>query len=167
MLTLVIESRLTSLIMASTGDRPRLPEVKAALEAAANARGAAYHSTKAVIFHFENDNTAAKDDVGTLAWCLEDVFNIQPTVVKLEATDKLPGCTLTTTVNTILEKMKASSNPLPSLLILAYIGHGMLDTATGLLKLVAGPGKTSNGLISIILSSPPTTTRPMSIPSAS
>jgi hypothetical protein len=122
-------------------DRPRLPDVRAALEAAVNARGTAYHCKKAFVFYFELDNTSAEDDVRTLSYCFEDVFDIQPTVVKLEATDRFPGCTLAKTVNSTLENMESYRNPLPSLLILAYVGHGTLDTTTGMLKLVAGPGR--------------------------
>jgi hypothetical protein len=106
----------------------------------------------------------AKDNVRTLVSCLEDVFNIQLTLVKLEETDKLPISILVMTINSTIGGMKAYSNPLPSLFILAYIGHGMLDTATGLLKVVAGPGRQNI----LMFSSPPTNTkRPMSIPSAS
>ncbi|KAJ5610581.1 hypothetical protein N7510_007300 [Penicillium lagena] len=127
----------------ATPDGPhRLPELKAALEEAASARGAAYHTMQAVVFYFESDDTAAKDDVETLAkWCFQDVFDIQTTVIKLATTDKMPGFTLTKRLNVILEQMDASSRSFPSLLILAYVGHAMPEAANGQVKLVAGPGR--------------------------
>ncbi|KAJ5146132.1 uncharacterized protein N7515_000696 [Penicillium bovifimosum] len=106
-------------------DRPRLPEVKAAPEAAVNARGSAYYRKNAVFFYFEADNTGAKEDVTTLCNCFEDVFAIQPTVVaQWHSRQQI--------------NMDPSRNPLPSLLVFAYVGHGTIDTTTGKLKLVAG-----------------------------
>ncbi|KAJ5550101.1 hypothetical protein N7535_001957 [Penicillium sp. DV-2018c] len=119
-------------------DCPRLPEVRAALETAVNARGAAYHSKAAVLFYFEIDDTGAKDDVGTLSNCFQDVFDIEPTVVELAASDRMPGLSLMKTVRDTIDGMEPHGKPLPCLLVLAYIGHGTIDATTGKLKLVAG-----------------------------
>ncbi|KAJ5130560.1 uncharacterized protein N7515_006599 [Penicillium bovifimosum] len=119
-------------------DRPRLPEVRAALETAVNARGAAYHSKAAVFFYFEIDDTGAKDDVVTLSNCFKDVFAMQPTVMELAASDRMPGLSLMRTIHSTIENMEPHGKALPCLLVLAYVGHGTIDATTGKLKLVAG-----------------------------
>ncbi|KAJ5098844.1 hypothetical protein N7532_005845 [Penicillium argentinense] len=126
---------------AAGNHRRPLPELKAALQATANARGTAYNSREAVIFYFENDNTGAKSDANSLVWCLEDVFGIHTTVIELKANDQMPGLTLASTVTDIVMKIKSPPKRLRSLLILAYAGHGELDPTTGFVKLIAGVGR--------------------------
>ncbi|KAN0072300.1 hypothetical protein V8E54_009229 [Elaphomyces granulatus] len=64
-------------------------------------------------FTFENDNTGTADDAVDLKSCFRDIFGLTDiTKVLLKSSDKSPGWTL----------MKTRS-----LLILAYIGHGVID----------------------------------------
>lgn len=127
----------------ATPSRHALPKLKEQLQAAVSARGAAYHNKHVVIFFFEDDDTDAEKDADTLNNCFQDVFGLHPLVVKLDQSDRTPSLTVTNAIVGTICKDPPSLHPLPTLLILAYVGHGVIDPGTRLLKLVSGRGRQS------------------------
>ena len=114
--------------------------LKKELERAVVARGATYGDVHAVITFFEDDDSAANLDANSLKYCLEDVFNITATVVQLRKDDCVPAFTLRTAIFKVLEGSFGKSQ-LPTLLIIAYIGHAAIDHGTTFLKFTSASGK--------------------------
>jgi hypothetical protein len=130
--------------MDATGESTKieLPEFRHALEDAVTRRGATYQERCIVIFYYEDDDTGAEADVTTLSNCFTDVFGFDEVViVKLERKDRSPAVTLNEKIRQVHARIGNPANILPSLLILAYVGHGLIDRATRKLKMMSAGGQ--------------------------
>ena len=130
--------------MDATGESTKieLPEFRHALEDAVTRRGATYQERCIVIFYYEDDDTGAEADVTTLSNCFTDVFGFDEVViVKLERKDRSPAVTLNEKIRQVHARIGKPANILPSLLILAYVGHGLIDRATQKLKMMSAGGQ--------------------------
>jgi hypothetical protein len=95
-----------------------------------------------VIFYYEDDDTGAEADVTTLSNCFTDVFGFEEVViVKLEKKDRSPIFTLNKKIHQVYTRIGNPDNILPSLLILAYVGHSLIDRATQKLKMISAEGQ--------------------------
>lgn len=92
---------------------------------------------------FEDDDTGADLYADSLKNFLEDAFRITVTKEKIAKDDRMPAFTMRVCVNEILRQIGAPRERPLSLLILAYIGHGIVDPASRLLKLESASGKQS------------------------
>ncbi|KAK9483552.1 hypothetical protein V1527DRAFT_472748 [Lipomyces starkeyi] len=112
-------------------------ELRVKLQEAVAARGASYQGIKVFIFRFEDDATGADQDAITLSGCMQDVFGIDDVEdFAIEKTSKFPGWD-------IRERIAANINQLMlarSLLIIAYIGHAIVDMESKRLQLISENG---------------------------
>ncbi|GAB1209734.1 hypothetical protein APSETT445_008515 [Aspergillus pseudonomiae] len=114
-------------------------ELEAELKKVVESRGAPHFATRAVIFHFENDDTGAKDDAITLKNCFEDTFDITTTVFVIERSERWGAAVLRHHIQDVCHSINSPYDQLRSLIIIAYIGHGVLDHAYSL-KLTSADG---------------------------
>ncbi|KAK9368066.1 hypothetical protein V1509DRAFT_624162 [Lipomyces kononenkoae] len=122
--------------MSTTSTSATIPidEFQAKLLEAVEARGAIYQSIQVLIFRFEDDATGADEDAYTFSGCMKDVFGIDDVEdFAIERTSKSPGFDVCKRIMTKLLSVK-------SLLIIAYIGHGIIDIESNKLQLISENG---------------------------
>ncbi|KAF5857544.1 hypothetical protein ETB97_005647 [Aspergillus alliaceus] len=117
-----------------------LPDLEARLKKVVESRGAPHYATRAVIFYFENDDTGAKHDATTLSNCLEDVFDITTTVFPIQRSETWPAARLRQRIQNACSSINSPYPQLRSLIIIAYIGHGVLEHGSSL-KFMSADGK--------------------------
>ncbi|KAK9321900.1 hypothetical protein V1517DRAFT_308453 [Lipomyces orientalis] len=114
-----------------------IDEFSGKLKEAVEARGATYQSIAVFIFRFEDDATGADKDAITFSGCMKDVFGINDVEdFAIEKTSKVVG-------HDVLKRILAKVDRLlhsRSLLIVAYIGHGVIDIESNRLQLISENG---------------------------
>lgn len=119
----------------------RLSKVEDRLSRAMRAQGMTYLNREAVIFYFENDDTDARKDAYVLKGCLEDVFGVMSTIIEISKKDTSPAFTMRDVLSKTYNRMAPARHNLPSLMILGYVGHGAIDSATGMVKFLSADGR--------------------------
>ncbi|KAK9384587.1 hypothetical protein V1515DRAFT_641103 [Lipomyces mesembrius] len=104
---------------------------------AVEARGASYQSIKVYIFRFEDDATGADQDAITFSSCMQDAFAIDDVEdFTIEKTSKFPGWHVRERIAAKVEQLMHAR----SLLIIAYIGHAIVDMESNRLQLISENG---------------------------
>ncbi|KAK9256188.1 hypothetical protein V1507DRAFT_449960 [Lipomyces tetrasporus] len=89
----------------------------------------AIKASKFLIFRFEDDATGADQDANTFSGCMQDVFGIDDVEdFVIGKTSKFPGADV--------ERLLLAR----SLLIIAYMGHGIIDIESNRLQLISENG---------------------------
>ncbi|KAK9372755.1 uncharacterized protein V1513DRAFT_451435 [Lipomyces chichibuensis] len=115
-----------------------IQEFRAKLQGAVEARGASYHSIKVFIFRFEDDDTGADKDANTFSGSMHDVFGIEDVEdFAIQKTSKFPGLDVLTRILAEAQQLVG----VRSLLIIAYIGHAVVDTESNRLQLISENGR--------------------------
>lgn len=128
----------SKLKMTSAGKIP-LPQLKSDLEKTVNARGKAYRKKKAIIVHYSEDDTGSELDSVMLRDCLTDEFGIDSKVLTINPTDRMPAFTMNSNILRVCHTLNDPESPLPSLLVIAYIGHATIDSFGQLKMIPASP----------------------------
>ncbi|KAK9489772.1 hypothetical protein V1508DRAFT_442382 [Lipomyces doorenjongii] len=114
-----------------------IQEFRVKLQEAVEARGTSYQSIKVFIFRFEDDATGADQDAITFSSCMQDVFAIDDVEdFAIEKTYKFPGWHVRERIAANVEQLMHAR----SLLIIAYIGHAIVDTESNRLQLISENG---------------------------
>jgi hypothetical protein len=107
-----------------------VPQLKAALEMAVRARGTQYSTIMAFAVHWGDDNTLAKEDNQTFTAMMRDMFDVPCETFLLNSKSSMAAWDLKLQ---LIQAIKANlKNLKPSLLVLSYAGHGVIDTLGGL-----------------------------------
>ncbi|KAB8219974.1 hypothetical protein BDV33DRAFT_102292 [Aspergillus novoparasiticus] len=117
-----------------------LPDLEARLKEVVWSRGAPHYASRAVIFYFENDDTDSDRDAITLRNCLEDVFDIKTRIVPIEKSETWAAMKVQSIILDECTAIRSPYRQLRSLVIIAYIGHGVLDYGSQL-KFISADGK--------------------------
>ncbi|KAJ8096676.1 hypothetical protein POJ06DRAFT_297659 [Lipomyces tetrasporus] len=114
-----------------------IEEFETKLRETVEARGATYQHDKALILRFEDDASGADQDAYTLSSCMHDVFGIDD--VEDFAIDKTSQSPRFDVLERIVAKVRQLLGA-RSLLIIAYIGHGIIDMESNGLQLLSESG---------------------------
>ncbi|KAK9366732.1 hypothetical protein V1509DRAFT_596728 [Lipomyces kononenkoae] len=111
--------------VAPTSANISIDEFRANVQKAVATRGATYHTIKVFIFRFEDDATGADRDAKTFSGCMQDVFGIDDVEdLVIEKTSKSPFLVVNERIVANVSKLAGAR----SLLIVAYIGHAIVES---------------------------------------
>ncbi|KAK9244355.1 hypothetical protein V1506DRAFT_554750 [Lipomyces tetrasporus] len=114
-----------------------IEEFETKLRETVEGRGATYQRVKALILRFEDDASGADQDAYTFSSCMHDVFGIDD--VEDFAIDKTSQSPRFDVLERIVAKVRQLLGA-RSLLIIAYIGHGIIDMESNGLQLLSESG---------------------------
>ncbi|KAK9427225.1 hypothetical protein V1505DRAFT_57661 [Lipomyces doorenjongii] len=115
-----------------------IDEFSAKLKVAVEVRGATYQSIAVFVFRFEDDATGADKDAITFSSCMTDVFGINDVEdFAIEKTSKVAGFDVHERIMAKVKRLLHSR----SLLIITYMGHGVIDMESNGLQLISANGR--------------------------
>ncbi|KAJ5407706.1 hypothetical protein N7509_001589 [Penicillium cosmopolitanum] len=108
-----------------------LPQLKQRIQLAINARTDGYATASAIIVYWEDDDTGAEADAKILESTFKNLLGIEADMWKIPDTELMPTLSLHSKIVNMMMDDHPAENPLQTLFIFAYIGHGDIISVGG------------------------------------
>ena len=119
-------SAQTASSSSSSGTRITLPVLQQKLKETLCAQAYGYSRVSAFLTLWDDDDTGAQEDANKLQDTLKDLLGIASTVFTLPSSSQFPRYELRKTLNRFIDEEHQPNPQVHTLLIFAYIGHGVL-----------------------------------------
>lgn len=114
--------------MAAPSETRGLPHFRTHIAKTLAAREHSYKHKHAILFFYEENGTDDENEAGALSICLQEIFGVTVTVLKIARDDMTPAETLQNTINQTVDTISpCGDEDERSLIIIAYIGEAVVD----------------------------------------